>query len=73
MAFNRGQMTHEAPRPEIYRLLEAQLFNVDAMSNDQIVVLSRGLTSALDLAEVGGGQQNHNIAADMLTRLVLQP
>ena len=62
-------MMHEIPRPEIIHEPEARLFNVDAMSDDQIIVLARGLTGVLDSEEVGGGRRHGDTAVGMLTQL----
>ena len=62
-------MPHESIHPETEHTPELRFFNVDAMSNDEIVTLSRGLTGALDSADVGGGEQYRNIAGEMLIQL----
>jgi hypothetical protein len=41
-------MPNETPRPETYRTPETSIFNVEAMSNEQIVVLYRGLATIFD-------------------------
>jgi hypothetical protein len=62
-------MNHEIPRPETSHTPEISLFNVDAMSDEQIIVLSRGLTGVLDSEEVGGGRRHGDTAAGMLAQL----
>jgi len=62
-------MTHEIPRPETNHIPEVPFFNVDAMNDEQIIVLSRGLTGVLDFEEVGGGQRHSDTAVGMLTKL----
>ena len=41
-------MAHEASQPETSHTPETRLFNVDAMSDDQIVVLNRGMWAVAD-------------------------
>lgn len=61
-------MNHEAAYPETSHTPEAQLFNVDAMSNEQIVVLYRGLYGIF-VNETGEDEENSSTANDMLDQL----
>jgi hypothetical protein len=69
MAFNRCQMMHEAPRPETYQAPEASIFNVEAMGDEQIILLHRGLISAHDSEDIASGKHDRDVADSMLSQL----
>jgi hypothetical protein len=61
---------YELPRPETSYVPETPLFNVDAMSDEQIIVLYRGLISIYESEEVMVEHSEHEGVADgILTRL----
>ncbi len=60
---------HEAARPEAYQTPESSIFNVEAMSDEQIILLHRGLTSAFDSEEVASGIRDKDIAEGMVSQL----
>lgn len=78
MALNKQRMSPEIMQPEHYRPPEAELFNVGAMSDDQIVAVYRGLITAfdtqdsqgLDKRQQGGEVHDvHNVTAGLLDQL----
>jgi hypothetical protein len=61
-------MTGEAPQPEIEHVPEAHLFNVGAMDDEQIMILSRGLTAMMGVI-VGPESNRGAVADDLLVQL----